>query len=223
MICTSIATQSQLNRWRRSLWPLLPPGPQALVSWWFSSIFVSFFSFSPFPSKSPAFEQVSTTAQVPQRLHPGSSFLPPSIYPSLDECVSEIAFLFQNQRWHDQTMVVCMGVWWGLGRGWRGCDLASINSISLHDVSPAMPVNFQGRACSPLRTPCLALSMELLLWSCRDCGATLCQTLVASSPLSEQPLLCLGLRARLQKLMLTRLFPTVNSKIMKETKVTAWL
>ena len=105
VICTSIATQSPLNKWRRSPWPLLPPGPQALVSWWFSSIFVSFFSFPPFPTKSPAFEQVSTTAQVPQRLHPGSSFLPPSIYPSPDECVSETAFLFQNQKWHDQR-------WW---------------------------------------------------------------------------------------------------------------
>lgn len=152
VICIPRATRSQLNKWRRSPWPLFPPGPQALVSWWFSSIFVSFFSFSPLPTKSPAFEQVSTTAQVLQRLYPGSSFLPPSIYPSLDERVSEIAFLFQNQRWHDQMMVVCMCVG-GRGRGWRGFDLASINSISLHDVSPAMPVNFQGRACSPLLTP----------------------------------------------------------------------
>lgn len=51
---------------------------------------------------------------------------------------------------NDGGMHVCVG---GRGRGWRGFDLASINSISLHDVSPAMPVNFQGRACSPLPTP----------------------------------------------------------------------
>ena len=95
---------------------------------------------------------------------------------------------------NDGGMRVC--VWW------RG-DLASINSISFHDVSPAMPVNFQGRAC-------------------RHCGAALCQTRGFLSTFWTT-LLCLGLRARLQKLMLTHLFPTVHSKIMKETKVTAWL
>ena len=46
---------------------------------------------------------------------------------------------------NDGGMHVCV-----VGGRWRGCDLASINSISLHDVSPAMLVNFQGRACSPL-------------------------------------------------------------------------
>lgn len=84
VICIPRATRSQLNKWRRSPWPLFPPGPKPWSRDDFHP-FLSHFLFSSLSHQIPAFEQVSTTAQTSS----GGSILgllsSPSIYPSLDE------------------------------------------------------------------------------------------------------------------------------------------
>lgn len=77
-----------------------------------------------------------------------------------------------------------------------------------------------GGSCSHLPHPDTSPpTLVLLLWSYRESRAALYQTLMASPPSLNNPALPLS-EGKSIRLTLTHLFPTVNSKIMKGTKVT---
>lgn len=193
------------------------PSPQ--VSGMIFHPFVSLFSFPPFHqslplNRSPQLHRFSGGSIL------GLPFFPLQFIHHWMNVSQRLPFSFQNQRWHDQMMVTCMCVW-GDGAGWRGFDLSSINSISLHDACiSCYMMNFQGRALA-LCPPRLASQ-----WNFCSGPAETVELPWAKPP--WLPLHFLNNPAMLRSegkapLMLTHLFPMVNSKIMKETKVTAWL